>query len=569
MNARLELVKTGILLLLIVYVMYWGGKCMSANVPKNESLVILETLIRQEERRRSLSAFEVGPFKEIEEIWQLEDTRAEAEDNLVQSMFCAEYELGYDKQSNTFFCSLGMEGDEWPDLTFYASGKEDLQVVWVDDYTYDSREDAVRNGYSYELFAYTEESYSYFNLVFTGLPIVTLHVESDEEIGEEYIPARATVFGQGFDAIDSAALVHTRGGGYEKPIDKYSYRLEFHDEQGYGRDKKTKKSVLGMEADSDWLLLGNASDQSAVRNYLAFDLWKKWNPDGALTVLENRMVELFVNNEYVGVYQIMQRISPQKEIIKVGGNIETDCAIRVVAPQNQSDKPLMKLMDEMGYHVEYQYEPHGNAKQAFKNLEEYVLLNQKSEVIDDQTFIDLASKHIDIEDLMSYYLFLQAGVLYSDNIYNNHYIWMFWENGRYVYRLSPWDMDFAFSGVFMEDGSLMVKFAMAPIVATRMLDLDCMESRKVLHSIWAQKKETILTDDALEEWMLGIEEEINASGAYLRESEKWYGNAQELNLKERLYILNNQKKVIQDHLDYIWPVLEENKIEFTEKEAGL
>ena len=87
MNARLELVKTGILLLLIVYVMYWGGKCMSANVPKNESLVILETLIRQEERRRSLSAFEVGPFKEIEEIWQLEDTRAEAEDNLVQSMF--------------------------------------------------------------------------------------------------------------------------------------------------------------------------------------------------------------------------------------------------------------------------------------------------------------------------------------------------------------------------------------------------------------------------------------------------------------------------------------------------
>lgn len=569
MNTRMNLIKSMLMLFLATAVMMPVAFYMSANVPKDDGKAILDSLIRHEEYKRVAMSTPVEPMKDIEEIWALEDTRTESESLLVHTMYLDEYELGFDKQSDTFYCSLGLGAIEWPEMSLHAAGDENLHVVWVDDYAYDYREDAVRNGYRYQLFAYTDTSYSYFNLVFTGLPIVTLHVESDEEIGEEYIPARATVFGQGFDAIDSAALVHTRGGGYEKPIDKYSYRLEFHDEQGYGRDKKTKKSVLGMEADSDWLLLGNASDQSAVRNYLAFDLWKKWNPDGALTVLENRMVELFVNNEYVGVYQIMQRISPQKEIIKVGGNIETDCAIRVVAPQNQSDKPLMKLMDEMGYHVEYQYEPHGNAKQAFKNLEEYVLLNQKSEVIDDQTFIDLASKHIDIEDLMSYYLFLQAGILYSDNIYNNHYIWMFWENGRYVYRLSPWDMDFAFSGVFMEDGSLMVKFAMAPIVATRMLDLDCMESRKVLHSIWAQKKETILTDDALEEWMLGIEEEINASGAYLRESEKWYGNAQELNLKERLYILNNQKKVIQDHLDYIWPVLEENKIEFTEKEAGL
>ncbi len=524
MNTRLELGKALLSILFIVAMIYPGGIIMSANVPEDEDQVILETLIQQEAHKHFLSMTEVEPYKEIEEIWQLEDTRAEADGNLVQSMFCGEYELGYDKKNNTFYCSLGMEatGDEWPDLTLYASGKEDLQVVWVDDYTYDSREDSVRNGYSYELFAYTEERYSYFNLVFTGLPIVTLHVESDKEIGEEYIPARATVFGQGFDAIDSAALVHTRGGGYEKPIDKDSYRIEFHDQIGVGTDKKARRSVLGMEADSDWLLLSNAQDPTAVRNYLAFDMWKRWNKEDALTSLDNRMVELFVNNEYVGLYQIMQRVSPQKEIAQAGGDINTDCAVRLVAEKNRSDKPIINRMDAANYYVEYQYEPNGNAQKAFKNLESYVILSMDQErQPDDNLFAELAEKHLDVDDLMSYYIFLQSCLLVHDNTRNNLYIWMFWEDGRYVYRVSPWDMDRSlYTAGFDAEGRIRQHFDTTLIAANRMLDLNLMDSREKAWKIWREKRETLISDQALYEWITSVEDEINASGAYLRESQK-------------------------------------------------
>jgi len=566
-DTRISYCKTLILLLLAVAVMMPGAFLMSRNIPADHSDVIFDALTQHEEHLRSMGVSEVKAFVEIEEIWEIEDAREEAEELLVQTMYCGENELGFDESSNTFYCTLGMDEEEWPELKMYAFGEDEVQVVWVDNYTYDSRMDAVSEGYHYELLAYTEQCYSYFNIVFTGLPIVTLHVGQDYDIGEEYIPARATVFGQGYDAVDSAALVHTRGSGWPKPIDKKSYRIEFHDEKGYGGDKRQKISVLGMEADSDWLLLSNASDESAVRNYLAFDLWKRWNPEGALTVLENRMVELFVNNEYVGLYQMMQRVSPEREIIHAGGNPETDCAVRVVGQNNKSEKPIVNLMDEMGYCVEYQHEPHENAKQAFKNLEEYILLNQTAETVDDETFADLAGKHVDIEDLMSYFMFMQAAILSNDNIYNNHFIWMFWENGRYVYRISPWDMDYSFSGTFQEDGSLVIKFARAPIIASRILDMDLLESRKIFHRIWEEKRKTILAEDAMEEWMMSIEEEINASGAYLRESEKWYGNAQKLNLKERLYIWNNQMQVIQDFLDYIWPISEENINKPAEKGA--
>ena len=212
MNKRLELVKTLFILLLIIALVIPLCVNMASNAPENKGEMIQRMLIHQEDRRGVKPVCEVEPAKAIEEIWELEDLRFEAEDGLVQAMYWGEYELGFDKQSHTFYCSVGMDGEEWPELTLHALGDEEINVVWVDDYTYDDRKVAVREGYSYELFAYTDNAYSYFNLVFTGLPIVSLYTEEGGEIGEEYIPARVTVFGQGFSAIDSAALVHTRGG---------------------------------------------------------------------------------------------------------------------------------------------------------------------------------------------------------------------------------------------------------------------------------------------------------------------------------------------------------------------
>lgn len=557
MNTRIGFVRTLITLMIMLMISAPLAFYMSANAPEDCGKNILDSLIRQDEHERQIAGIIVEPMLDIEEIWELEDVREEAQRPLVHTMYLNEYELGFDAQSNTFYCTLGENCEEWPALSLRADGKERPRVVWVDDYAYDHPKDAVREGYGYQLFAYTEKEYAYFNIVFTGLPIVTLHVGDGLSIGEEYIPVRATVFGQGFDAIDSAAMVHTRGGGFGKPIDKESYRVEFHATNGKGTDKKAKVSVLGMEADSDWLLLSNAQDPKSVCNYMAFDMWKKWNPDGAFTVLDSHMIELFVDDEYVGLYQLMQRVSPEKEILKMGGNLDTDCAVKVVVEHNKSDKPIENLMERVGYCVEYQYEPNGNAQRAFENLEAYIMLNENGvKRLDDQQFEELARKHLSVDDLLSFYLFLQACILTDDNSYNNQYIWMSWEDGRYVYRLSPWDMDSGFSGRYLEDGKLDIKFTFAPFAASRILDLDLMGSREKIHAIWQEKRETVFSNEALHDWAMALEERINASGAYLRESEKWYGMAQELNLLEEVYYLENQIKTIEDFFRYRWPVSE-------------
>ena len=131
----------------------------------------------------------VEPMLELEEIWALEDEREESDTPLVAGMRNGDQEMGYDAGSDTFYCTIGMEtGEDWPELSLFAQaadGAENLRIVWVDDYSYDYASEAVREGWRYELLAYTDTEFAYVGVVFTGLPIVTLHVGGGTEtLGE-------------------------------------------------------------------------------------------------------------------------------------------------------------------------------------------------------------------------------------------------------------------------------------------------------------------------------------------------------------------------------------------------
>ena len=159
----------------------------------------------------------VLPMIDIEDAWAIEDMREESAEPLVMAMHNGESALGFDRESRTFYCTLGLEGEDWPEIALTAKGAEGVRVAWIDDYAYDWRTDAVAEGYGYELIAYTDTAYEYIYVVFTGLPIVALH--ANEEIGGEYGPGCVTVSAAEYEAVDSAALMHTRSGGFYPGID--------------------------------------------------------------------------------------------------------------------------------------------------------------------------------------------------------------------------------------------------------------------------------------------------------------------------------------------------------------
>lgn len=505
---------------------------------------------------QSGSTCRVEPLMELEDAWAIEDSRSEAELPLVIAMSSGESELGFDKAGNTFYHSIGTEMDEWPELDLVIHGEEDIRVAWIDDYTYDSPRDAVREGYRYELLAYTQTEYAYFGIVFTGLPIISITMDEGEELTREDKAARVSIAAQGYDAIDSPALIHRRGGRFDDHAEKASFHVEFHQISEKGKDKKPDLSVLGLEADSDWLLISHEGDDSCMRNYLAFDLWKKWNPDGnAFALLDSRMVEVFFQDEYMGLYQLIQRIQPEKELLRMDGNTSRDVVTRLIGMRFSTGKPVSQMSLPIKGCMELRYAPAWMSDdQAFTYLKDYVTLNLPKgdeNRLDDESFAALALERVDVREIMSYYLFMNVCSLPLDNVKNNVYIWTRWDGEKYVYTLSPWDMDSGFWPIFTDDSDSINLWMELP---ARMLELNVGNCREVFREIYQEKRAEILTDDAIYQWIQDAEDMINASGAYLRESERWRDGMQKLDLGQISGHVSNQMGLLERYIRDIWTV---------------
>ncbi len=493
---------------------------------------------------------------DIEDAWAIEDARQESETPLVRRMKNGADELGCDAASRTFYCTIGLGHEEaWPQIALSASGEQGVQVAWIDDYAYDWCADAVAEGYAYELIAYTDTAYEYIYVVFTGLPIVTLH--AGQEIADTYIPARATVAGAGYEAIDSAALVHTRGGGFDKGIDKPSYRVEFHGVSSGGKDEKTPVGPLGMQADTDWLMVSNAGDETCMRNQLAFDLWKRWDEDGhTIMAIESRMVEVFVDDVYMGLYQLMARVKTEEELVNMGGDLGRDTAARMIGERYDTGKPLYDAHAQIDGVIELRYAPQGmTAAQAFERYMPYVRMNLPKEAegyLSDEEFIKEALAHTDVRETMSYYLFMQATTMTLDNVKNNLYIWAIGDEKNCIYRFSPWDMDSCLKPLFTDDTSNMFNFLWP--IAMRTLDLNIEDARQVVRDLWEERRAGILAEDVLYQWFASEEEKINQSGAYLRETERWRGGAMALDLTPISAYVIDHMNAIERILYDTWPL---------------
>lgn len=555
-GAMLSVVLLTALLLPLVHVLSSGQGVIGANDADHMVKPMLAMLAQSPQMKANAA---VEPMLELEEAWAIEDERQECwEEPLVVGMRNGENELGFDRESNTFYCTLGMEDTgDWPEMALFAQGAqgaENLRVAWIDDYSYDYRSDAIREGYRYELLAYTDTQYAYFGVVFTGLPTVTLHVHGGEEaLGDEYVPARVGISSADHAAVNSGVWVHLRGGGFVKEYAKWSYRMEFHELTEHG-DDKAERSVLGMPADTDWMLIGNGGDGTCARNEIAWSLWRDWNPDGrAFMIQQSQMVELFLDDEYVGIYQVMQRIDTEKEIVRMGGNTGTDYVARVIKTENLGEKPNADWTQDAGFYGELRYAPRGvSARSALARFDPYIRMSipDRSRVSDEE-FTALCEKHADVREWLEYFLYVQAASLGHDNYFNNVYMWALWDGEGYRYHLSPWDLDMAFIRMFGNGDNDTINLYYSQI--WRMIDLDIGNAKQMLWDIWNEKRATIISDDAMYMRIQDFEDMINRSGAYLRESEKWHGGAQELSLGEIQAFAVEHLHVADRMMSSMWP----------------
>lgn len=104
---------------------------------------------------------------------------------------------------------------------------------------------------------------------------------------------------------------------------KKSYALKFEDAE----------AVLGMGAAKRWVLNANYYDGAYIRNQIGFEIARE---SGMRFTPNERFAEVYINDEYAGLYQIMEKIEPGKNQMDIGNDylLEVDYLERSVEEQH-------------------------------------------------------------------------------------------------------------------------------------------------------------------------------------------------------------------------------------------
>ena len=465
----------------------------------------------------------VAPVAEIEEIWAIEDARVESDVPLVTALENYGVLLGYDAPENTFYCTLGLDhGETWPDIHLTAPGAEDVNLVFVDDYTYDWCADAIREGYPYQVMAYTDEAFWYFDVVFTGLPLI--HIDCAQEIGDLDTAAQVTVSAYGQQKTVSAANIHLRGGG-TRSKEKKNYRIEFtRGEHG----KKNRVELPGFGLRENILLNPMVFDDTLLRDRVCWALYADLlgdGYDGAFTARQTGYAEVFLNQEYRGVYLMMEPVDAQEELAKEGGIcLQTDGVYRVVRVWFAGERPIRLNPSEDSSGFELRYEP-VQAKQ-FELLDQYVELFAEE---DDELFAQKATC-LDLESVVRYVLLRQITCM-DDNVNNNMYVWARRTDEGMKYTLSPWDMDMSWAGKRDNLGEEFECWLAFPML-DRMLACNAGGIVDLMLQRWGEWRQEIFTQAHIEQILQQFMAELENSGALMRNQNRWgmgdFGAVEEL-----------------------------------------
>jgi len=155
---------------------------------------------------------------------------------------------------------------------------------------------------------------AWFEIPYTGftashLPLVIIRTGTEEIKQDEKTMVTMGVIDKGagelnypadeWNTYNGKAGIEIRGSS-STGFPKKNYGIELWKEDG----ADTACSLMGLSPESDWILHGPYSDKSLIRNHLAYDLARNMGHYAP----RSRFCELFLNDQYQGVYVFMERI---------------------------------------------------------------------------------------------------------------------------------------------------------------------------------------------------------------------------------------------------------------------
>jgi hypothetical protein len=168
------------------------------------------------------------------------------------------------------------------------------------------------------LFALTSPAFSQVNFTSSNLPIVIINTNGQEIPDEPKIDVNMKIIYNGVgktnyltDTVynfNSKVGIEIRGQTSQS-FPKKQYGFEVRDTA----DNDSNASILGMPAESDWILYAPYSDKSMMRNALVYRL----SNDLGRYATRTQYCELVLNDQYWGIYILMEKIKRGKSRVNI------------------------------------------------------------------------------------------------------------------------------------------------------------------------------------------------------------------------------------------------------------
>lgn len=459
------------------------------------------------------------------ELKEIQENKSESNYDLVEFSY-SDYVLPYDKKTNTFYFS------NENDITIMSS--KEISIAKLYDYDH------------YELIAYNKNTYKKYKVVITELPIVNIETKKifHEGKANEYKNVITTIF-DNVSKNEELIVTYTLSkfkirGVTSRVYEKKNYSIEFLDGQA--------KNLLGLSSNTKFALNSLYEDDSKIRDALSWKLWSEigayHNQYDSYNSLEYKYVELFIDNEYWGLYGIQEVANEYSMDVDKGSLFKViDWGI-----------PSIETLDDNAQTWEFNELVYSSLPKsdAWAKYSEFMQIIKSDEL----TFSTKIQNYIDFDNCIDYVIFTEVTQA-LDNIWKNVLFTIKDDNNTFL--ITPWDLDITFGTYWSGIKPYLVYNSTDhietliypdeysyPYLMSRLWYNDFDDFRKKVAQRYFELREDALSTEKLLAQSKDLYDYLTTSGARERDSIRWPKSAIskdnrviEVYIKERLVFLDN------------------------------
>src|SRR4030042_1141684 len=143
----------------------------------------------------------------------------------------------------------------------------------------------------------------------TGGQVIPEDVRITAQMGVINNSGSRNYFSGAFNEFDGTISIEVRGSSSAWLSDKKSYSFETRNDT----NGNLNIPLLGLPEENDWVLVGEYSDKTLIRNALAYEFSRRMGRYAGRT----RFCELMLNDDYRGIYMLTEKVKRDKNRLDI------------------------------------------------------------------------------------------------------------------------------------------------------------------------------------------------------------------------------------------------------------